>query len=325
MINLQTDYLGMTLRNPIIVSSSGLTDSVDKIRKLEDVGAGAVVIKSLFEEQISYEAGVLYEDGIYPEANDYVMNYAKSHSVESYLRLLENAKKQVSIPVIASINCVSSSEWTNFAREIENAGADALELNIFFVAHDLNKPSASYETLYTEIVTKIKQFTRIPIAVKIGYYFTNLTSLIHHLHSRGVNGIVMFNRFFAPDIDIENMKLISSSVFSSENDIRQSLRWVGIISGKLKDIDIAASTGIHDSKAVVKQLLAGAKAVQICSVLYQKGLEQIPVILKGIEEWMAMKHFSNIPDFRGIMNYGKIPDPAMYERSQFMKYFSSYQ
>ena len=324
MTNLKTDYLGITLKNPIVVSSSGLTDSVSKIVRLEELGAGAVVLKSLFEEQINYEAGTMYQNGIYPEANDYIIKYSKTHSVEAYLKLIEGAKRQSGIPVIASINCISSSGWVSFAKEIEAAGADALELNIFFVAQDKDKTAVDYESIYTDIITRVKEIIQIPIAVKIGYYFTNLVAIVNKLYYRGAKGVVMFNRFFAPDIDIEHMRITAASVFSNEADLRQSLRWIGIVSDRVKQIDIAASTGVHSGKAVIKQVLAGAKAVQLCSVLYQKGIEQIPVMISELEEWMQKKNYSTLDSFRGLLNYGQIQDPALYERSQFMKYFSHY-
>ncbi|MBN1158648.1 MAG: dihydroorotate dehydrogenase-like protein [Bacteroidales bacterium] len=324
MSNLKTEYMGIPLKNPVIVSSSGLTDSAEKIRKLEELGAGAVVMKSLFEEQISYEAGTLYENGIYPEAGDYIVRYSRDNSVEEYLRTIEDAKKQTEIPVIASINCISSSEWISFAKDIEKAGADALELNIFYIAQEKDKHASEYEKLYADILTKVKNIIKIPIAVKIGYYFTNLIAVVNNLYMRGVNGVVLFNRFFEPDIDIEKMKITSASVFSNPSDLRQSLRWVGIISDRVRDIDIAASTGIHDGKAIIKQMLAGAKVVQICSVLYQKGIQELPVLIRELEEWMKRKQFKSVDAFRGMLNYGRIPDPAVYERSQFMKYFSGY-
>jgi dihydroorotate dehydrogenase (fumarate) len=324
MINLNTNYLGLTLRNPLIISSSGLTNSIEKIRKLEELGAGAVVLKSLFEEQINYEAGMYVENGLYPEAYDYISNYSKSNSIEDYLKLIEGAKQTVHIPVIASINCISVSEWVSFAKNIQEAGADALELNVFFIASDKEKKSESYENLYNELLIKLTKVIKIPIAVKLGYHFTNLVGMVNNLYFRGARGVVLFNRFYEPDIDIDNLKLTSAGVFSSPSDIRQSLRWVGILSDKVEKIDIAASTGIHDGKAAIKQLLAGAKAVQLCSVLYKQGEKQIEVILDEIENWMKSKNYKTIGDFRGKMNYRNIPDPSVYERSQFMKYFSSY-
>jgi dihydroorotate dehydrogenase (fumarate) len=220
---------------------------------------------------------------------------------------------------------MSVSEWVSFAKDIENAGADALELNVFFVASDIERSSEKYEKLYNDLIVKVKDVTSIPLSVKIGYHFTNLVGMVNNLYVRGAKGVVLFNRFYEPDIDIENLKLTSSGVFSTPADIRQSLRWVGIISDKVDKIDVAASTGIHDGKAAIKQILAGAKAVQVCSVLYKKGEAQVKVIIDEMAAWMAGKGFKTIEEFRGKLNYHNIPDPSVYERSQFMKYFSSYQ
>jgi dihydroorotate dehydrogenase (fumarate) len=324
MFTLETTYLGLNLKNPLIVSSSGLTDSAEKIRSLEASGAGAVVLKSLFEEQINYEAGMYVEDGLSPEAHDYITGYAKTNALEQYLNLIETAKKAVRIPVIASINCMTADEWVSFARNIEQAGADALELNVFYVASNKGKSSEQYEKLYHDLIVKVRQVTKLPLAVKIGYHFTNLPRMVNDLYVRGARGVVLFNRFYEPDIDIDHFKLTTSGVFSSPADIRQSLRWVGIISDQVEQIDIAASTGIHDSKAVIKQILAGARAVQLCSLLYKKGEGQLTIIAEELEAWMKKQGYKTLESFRGKLNYSKIADPSLYERSQFMKYFSNY-
>lgn len=323
MANIEVKYMGLTLKSPVIAGSSGLTSSVDKIRQIESEGAGAVVLKSLFEEQINYEAGSLMVGHGYPEAEDYILNYTKSNSVEEYLRLIENAKKNVSIPVIASINCVSSRDWTGFAKKIEEAGADAIELNVFFLPYDKNAPSAKYEDIYFDLALKIKKYVNIPVSMKLGNHFTNIVSVIEKLRGIGVNGVVLFNRFYEPDIDIDNMKMVSAEVFSSPADLRHTLRWIAIISGKVPGIDISASTGIHNGDGVIKQLLAGAQTVQVCSVLYKHGFEEIGKMNTRLDEWMKFKNFKSVKDFRGKMSYAKIADPAVYERSQFMKYFSS--
>lgn len=324
MANLTTNYLGLKLSNPLIVSSSGLTDQAEKIQKLEELGAGAVVLKSLFEEQIQFDAGRLLTESSYPEAQDYILQYTRSNSLEEYLKLIEKAKKKVSIPVIASINCVTDSDWINFASDIGQAGADALELNIFYLPTDKSVPGDKHEQLYFDVLAKVRKKTNIPLSVKLGMHFTNPVQLIHNLYIRGAAGVVLFNRFYAPDIDIDKMKMTTSDVFSSPSDLRNSLRWVGIISGQVDKIDIAASGGVHDGKAAIKQILAGAKAVQVCSVLYKKGIEQLPVIIKELESWMEKQGHKNIEAFRGKFSYRNLPDPTVYERSQFMKYFSSY-
>jgi dihydroorotate dehydrogenase (fumarate) len=327
MINLETKYLGLTLKNPIIISSSGLADSVEKIKKLEKVGAGAVVLKSLFEEQIKVEAGQMIYSNIdnYPDAADYINSYIKNNSLDQYLSLIEEAKKQVEIPIIASVNCYSTDEWTNFASKIENAGADALELNIFYLPTDKDFTSADYEKIYFDIVVKVKNAIKIPFAIKLNSYFTNLCHVVDQLFYRGAAGVVLFNRFYEPDIDIQTKKFKTANVFSSPTDLRTTLRWVAITSSQIPTIDIAASTGVHSGESVIKLLLAGAKAVQICSVVYKNGPEVITSIVNELQDWMNENNYKSIEDFRGNLNYKHIPDPSIYERSQFMKYFSSFQ
>jgi dihydroorotate dehydrogenase (fumarate) len=322
MNKLETTYLGLKLRNPFIIASSGLTNSVDKIKNLEAKGAGAVVIKSLFEEQIRMDAGKVAAQTDYPEALDYVNFYTKNNSVQEYLDLIKEAKAAVKIPIIASINCVSSKDWVDFAKKIELAGADALEVNIYVLPTDRNASSEKYENIYLEVAEKLKKILTIPFAFKLSFYITNLVGLVQKLH---VPGVVLFNRLYAPDIDIDTMKFTSADVFSTPADIRFSLRWVGIVSSKVTKLDIAASTGIHDGKAAIKQILAGATAVQVCSALYKNGIDHLETMIKDMESWMTKNGFKSINEFKGKMSYDKIDDPQIYERSQFMKYFSSIQ
>lgn len=323
MIDLKTNYAGLTLRNPVIISSSGLTDSVEKIRKLEESGAGAVVLKSLFEEQIEFETGRLLQTSDYTEAEDYLNYYVRSNQVDQYLTLIEQAKNIVSIPVIASINCISSSEWIEFSKKIEAAGADALELNVYFLPVNKDVTSKALENIYLQLADNIRQLIRLPVILKLGQQFTNLVNLVDQLYYRGISAVVLFNRFYTPDINIDEQKITSSDVFSTPSEIRYSLRWVAILSHFVSQIDIAASTGIHDGKAVIKQLLAGAKAVQVCSVIYKKGPAYIEEMLSEIKKWMTDNNLFSIEQIIGRMNYGNIKDPAVYERAQFMKYFSS--
>ena len=326
MINLETSYLGLKLKNPVIVSSSGLTNSVEKIKQIEKAGAGAVVLKSLFEEQINHEAGrMITQSKDYPEAEDYIRSYTKSNSVGQYLELIEKAKKETNIPIIASVNCVSADDWTSFAKQVQDAGSDAMELNIYIVPTDIEKSSEEIEETYFEIVEKVQSEITIPLVVKIGSRFSNLNKMVNGLYFRKVKGVVLFNRFYQPDIDIEKMELTSAEVFSSAADIRNSLRWVGVISDKVKGIDISASTGVHDGDAAIKFLLAGAQTVQVCSALYKNGIPYISTIIEGISKWMDTKNFKSVHDFRGKMNYSNVGDPSVYERAQFMKYFSSHE
>lgn len=325
MANLETTYMGLKLKNPIIVGSSGLTNSVENVIEIANEGAGAVVLKSLFEEQINQAANQTFNQGdfsnYYPEAQDYIQNYSAENDVAIYLNLIKECKKKVDIPIIASINCMTDSNWVSFAKKIEDAGADALELNIFILPSDPSRSSADNEKVYFDIVEKVKSIVTIPIALKLSYYFSGLAKTFEMLSWTGIKSLVLFNRFFSPDIDINSFEIKSSNVFSSPAELAQSLRWVAMLSEKLQ-CDIAASTGIHDGEAVIKQLLVGAKAVQIASVLYKKGIKEISIIIKEINDWMDNNKFQNIEQFRGKMSIKKSENPAAFERVQFMKYFS---
>ena len=325
MADLRTRYMGLSLRNPIIVGSSGLTNSVDKIKELEKMGAGAVVLKSLFEEQIRFQINhsVTQSESIYsyPEAEDYIGNYTKESNVSEYLDLIRKCKSAVSIPIIASVNCVSSIEWTNFAQKIQEAGADALELNIFILPSDPKRNSEQNEQVYFDIAMAIIKQVSIPVALKISYYFSSLTNTALKLSWTGIKGMVLFNRFYSPDIDIDKFEVTSSNVLSSPDEISTSLRWVAMLSDRLH-CDISASTGVHNGEGVIKQLLAGAKAVQITSCLYKNGTGVIPEMLKFIETWMDKHGFKTTNDFIGKMSFKEADNPAAYERVQFMKHFA---
>ncbi len=326
MANLETTYLGLKLKNPLVAASSGITNSAAKIKKLEEAGVAAVVLKSVFEEQINNEVtNMLMQDSQntgYPEAEDYIRNYLRNNTVTKYISLIEESKKSVDIPVIASINCYSSHEWTEFAKDFQEAGADALELNIFYVPVNRREESDTIEHLYLEVLEKVKRVVSIPVSVKIGLYHSNIVGMVDKLKANGAKGVVMFNRFYEPDIDLDKLKLTASEIFSSPVEIRHTLRWVGLVSSEVPDIDIAASTGIHDGSAVIKQILAGAKITQLCSTLYINGNSIVPTILSDLRDFMGKWNFRKVADFRGRLSYKKIPDPLLYERSQFMKYFS---
>jgi len=325
MVNLETTYMDLKLKNPIIVGSSGLTNSVENIIEIERKGAAAVVLKSLFEEQINFAAHkTLMEDEAanqYPEAEDYIRHYTRENDVSKYLDLIKKTKAAVDIPVIASINCISGDEWISFASNIEEAGADALELNIFVLPSDPNKSGADNEAVYFNIIDQVLSKVNIPVAVKISYYFSSLAKTVTQLAWKDIKGIVLFNRFFSPDIDIENFEVKTSNVFSSPSDIAISLRWIAMLSAHVK-CDLAASTGVHDGTGLIKQLLAGAKAVQIASVLYKKGFKEIQSMLEELENWMDRKNYNTIEQFSGKMSIAKAENPAAYERVQFMKHFS---
>ncbi len=323
MIDLSTSFAGLSLKSPIIVSSSGLTSSVDRIKKVAAAGAGAVVMKSLFEEQINFEVNSMSEDQDYPEAGDYIRTYARENSLGQYLSSISEAKEAVDIPVIASINCVSASEWIDFAGKIEEAGADALELNIYFLPIQKETNPREYEKTYLNLVSEVKKRTSLPLIIKLGNSFSNITWMVDQLYQRGAAAVVLFNRFYAPDINTDDLSFGSAEVLSTPAELRNSLRWIGIVSSQVEQLDLAASTGVHSGMAVVKQILAGATAVQICSVLYRNGLDYIKDMTTEILKWMEKNQYESPGDFRGKMNYGSLDDPSVYERAQFMKYFSS--
>jgi len=325
MENLTTKYLGLTLKSPLIISSSRLTSTIGQLKEAEDNGAGAVVLKSLFEEQINYHIHSISSSHGYPEADDYLSNYIHANSVESYLELIRKAKKNLSIPVIPSINCYTSRGWTGFAKNMAEAGADALEINVFFMPTDRKKSSADSEKLYLELIENLKKSVKIPLVLKIGFRFSNILFMIDQFYNRGIEGVVMFNRFYEPDIDINKMEVIPAEIFSQENERRYVLRWIGMASAQDIKIDISASTGVHSGQDAIKYLLAGADTVQVCSVLYNKGIPFIKTMNQQISDWMASKKFKNIDDFRGKLNYLNYEKPTVFERTQFMKYFSSFE
>lgn len=326
MADLSTTYMGLKLKNPIIAASSGLTNSVEDIKEFEQKGAAAVVIKSIFEEEIrkSLEKDMNdmnRESFLYPETMDYYDNYAEDDDLTNHLKLIREAKKAVNIPIIASVNCVSAEKWPYYAEILQDAGADALELNIFILPSDFSRTSEQNEQVYFDVVNEVKKYVKIPVSLKISYYNSDLGNLIQRLSKTDIKGLVLFNRFYSPDIDINNMEVLSTNVFSAPSEISIPLRWVAIMAGRV-NCDIAASTGIHDGAGVVKQILAGAKVVQVASVFYKRGKGHIGEMLKDVETWMKEKSYKTLDDFRGSMSQEKSENPAVYERVQFMKYFS---
>ncbi|MDR0863749.1 MAG: dihydroorotate dehydrogenase-like protein [Candidatus Symbiothrix sp.] len=319
----ETKFAGLNLSNPIIIASSGLTDTVDKNKELEKAGAGALVLKSLFEEQISTNAAALLIDGDYPESNDYILHYFKTNEVSNYLKLIQDTKEACRIPVIASVNCYRDDSWIEFAHQIEMAGADALELNIFALNTGLEEEIDLLGKTYIRITKKIKEAVHIPVIVKMGKYFSHPVSLVDQLHSAGAAGVVLFNRFYQPDIDINHLQMTSGHVFSSHTEISDTLRWTSIVSGKLPQVSIAAATGIHDWESIVKCILSGASAVQICSTVYQNGNEIIAQMKRSLEEWMVSMNFHSLDEFRGKLNQASIGDASLYERIQFVRYFAN--
>lgn len=341
MENLYTSYLGLRLRNPLIAGSCGLTNSISNIKELARRGVGAVVIKSLFEEQIQVESEKVIKTDKgdiktfthapetilskriydYDEVYSYIYDFAKTNRLGKYLDLLREAKNSIDIPVIASINCVSNQDWHAFARKIEETGVDALELNIYILPSDWRRSGEDNEKIYFEIIREVMNYVTLPIAVKIGYYFSSLAQSVRKLSRSGIKGLVLFNRPYNTDFDIENITLSQGAVYSSPEEFTQTLRWISILSGNIS-CDISASTGVHDHSAFIKQLLAGAATVQIASALYREGFEIIPDILNKTAEWMREHNFETVESFRGKLSKSNLENPAAIERVQFMKLYS---
>jgi len=321
MADLSTTYLGLSLRNPVIVSSSGLTGTLPGVKRCADAGAGAVVLKSLFEEQIDAEMSTQeeeYEVTMHPEATEYVQQMGKHIGPTDYLKLVEDAKKSAGIPIIASVNCVSSRWWTDYARQIQDAGADAIELNLSLMPRSFSQPAQEVERSLARIIEEVRKQVTIPIAAKIGPYFTSLPYFATQLRRAGLDAMVLFNRFYQLDIDVGRIELTPGYQFSAATEIHQTLRWVSILYDHI-GCDLSASTGVHEGTDAVKLLLAGAQSVQVCSVLYRKSVDHIATITKDIAAWMDDKGFKTIGDFRGKLSQAESSMPQAYERLQYIK------
>lgn len=321
MTDLKTTFAGLSLRNPIIISSSGLTNNAGKNKRLAEDGAGAIVLKSLFEEQITMEAEQLKDPVYFPEGSDYLEEYIREHKLSEYLTLIKESKKVCDIPIIASINCYTDSEWIDFAKQIEEAGADALEINILALQSDVQYTYGSFEQRHIDILRHIKKTVGIPVIMKLGDNLTNPVALIDQLYANGAAAVVLFNRFYQPDINIEKMEHASGEVFSKPSDLSTPLRWIGIASASVNKIDYAASGGVSTPEAVVKAILAGASAVEVCSAVYLKTNAFIGEATAFLASWMERKGFSSISQFKGKLNAADIQGINMFERTQFLKYF----
>ena len=331
MANLHTSYMGLKLKSPLIAASSGLTDNVESLKRFEDLGVGAVVLKSLFEEEIRLEkearlSQMSSSSFIYPETLEFYDYHsdADNESTFKYIELVRQARKKLSIPVIPSINCVTAEQWTYFPKQLEEAGADALELNIFILPSDIKRTGLDNEKTYFDIITAVKETISIPVALKISYYFSDLAIILKKFADSGINALVLFNRFYSPDIDIDALEVTNGSVLSSPNDFVNSLRWIAIMHNQLK-CDLAASTGVHDGKTLIKMILGGATAVQAATTFYKNGVDYAAIMLKELNDWMDSKGFKTIQDFKGMMSQHETGNPAAFQRVQFMKYFRGYQ
>jgi dihydroorotate dehydrogenase (fumarate) len=318
---LETTFAGMNLRNPFIVSSSSLTNTPEKNLRWEEAGAGAVVLKSLFEEEIEAESESMVL-GRHTEESDYLYTYYRAGRLDHYLKLIAQSKKKCSIPVIASINCFRNSEWTDFAFHIANAGADALELNIMSLCSDEDYVYGSYEHRHIEILKQIKQTVDIPVIIKLGHNFTNPLPLVKQLYANGVAAVVLFNRMVSLDIHIDKLTYTHGNIGGHVSDLYEVLRWMGIISTHIPSLNLAASGGVADGEALVKAILAGASAVEVCTALYRNGAPIIGATLEFLSEWMKKNHYTYVSQFRGLMNAGKEQANDRFERVQFFKNYS---
>ena len=322
-MKLRTTYLGLELKSPIIVSSSTLTGNVESIKKCADAGAGAVILKSIFEEQISSEIkreeGYSEEDiyDAYPEAQEYLNTFMRGSEIEIYEKLIRESKKIVDIPIIASINCSDKGEWIRIAKELQDAGADALELNIAIAAFDRDLDPRKIEEEYISILKEVEKNINIPVSVKLGDHFTNISRLAFNLTKAGAKGLVLFNRFYNPDINIEKMKVVTGNSISAPEENHNTLRWISLLSSQEIPCELSASRGVYTGEDVIKQILAGAQTVQVCSTLYRNGIEYVKQMNADIEAWMDRHNFDNVKDFRGIAN--KKEDIKVVERLQYLR------
>jgi len=321
MASMSTNYMGLQLRNPIIVSSCSLTNNVEGVRRCSDAGAGAVVLKSLFEEQIKADYAGL-EESVWPlwhtEAYEYIQRMGMEMGPREYLVFIEKAKNTVSIPIIASLNCISYMGWIEYAKQLEAAGADAIELNISVMPSNENVTNDEIENIYYKILEEVTARVKIPVAVKIGSFFTSLARMASGLSKRGAAALVLFNRFYQLDIDINKIEIVPGNKLSSPNEMYVPLRWIALLANRIK-CDLAASTGIHNSAGIIKQIIAGASAVQICSILYLKNIDYISNLVKEVEEWLKDHSFDSIEQVRGTLSQMQSEKPELYERLQYVK------
>lgn len=328
MANLKTNFFGLELKTPVIIGSAGLSNSVEKIKLLADNGAGAVVLKSVFEEEIYNEYQVEYDKQAVDHHNlehlDYLDYEIKNDRVKQYLELIQGVKKaKIDIPLIASINCSSGSDWVFFAKKLEEAGADALELNLFVLPSDFDRDAQEIHNYYFSTIDKVIESTSIPVSIKLSPYFSDLARMIKKLSETKLAGITLFNRFYNVDIDLDNRELVPTKILSHPFDYLQSLRWIGIMSSRV-NCQLAASTGVHDYETAVKMFMAGASAVQVVSGIYKHGYNFVKELVVGIAEWMDENNIESIEELIGLANSKNINNPALYERVQFMKYFGDF-
>jgi len=328
-IDLSTKYMGLNLKSPLVVSASPLSENIDNIKKMEDAGASAVVLYSLFEEQFELEQKNLHQHmsagtESFPEALSYFPEAEEYRTTpDNYLELVLKAKMSVDIPIIGSLNGYSMGGWTHFGRMISEANADGLELNIYYIPSDLDMTGEQVEQSYLDILTQVREKVKVPVAVKLSPYFSNLANMAQKLDHAGADALVLFNRFYQPDIDLENLEVTPHIILSKSYDMRLPLRWIALLKGRIK-ADLAATSGIHTGWDVIKMMMAGANVAMLNSVLLKKGIEEISNIEDTIIEWMTLNEYESIKQMQGSMSAQNIIQPSKMERAEYMKALSTY-
>jgi dihydroorotate dehydrogenase (fumarate) len=329
MIDLSTRYLGLQLKNPIVASASPLCDSLDNIRLLEDHGIAAVVLPSLFEEQLNLESEAIDRDlsrgtEAFAESLDFfphLMTY--NLGPEGYLNLIRKAKSAVSVPVFASLNGVSPGGWIRYAQQMEQAGADAIELNIYSLVTDPKRTATDVEREYGELVEAVKQSVKIPVAVKLSHFFTAVANVAGRLDSCGADALVLFNRFYQPDLDIEQLEVVPDLTLSESSELLLRLHWVAIVFGHIR-ADLAITGGVHSAADVLKSMMVGARVAMMTSALLQNGVAHLDTVRQDLLRWMEEHEYESITQMCGSMSQRNVPDPASFERANYMKVLSSY-
>jgi dihydroorotate dehydrogenase (fumarate) len=329
MIDLTTKYLGLKLKSPIVVSAGPLCKDLGNIKQMEDAGASAVVLHSLFEEQINVESNELdrflwASSEVSAESSTYYPDM-ESFGIgpDAYLEHIRKAKAAVKIPVIASLNGVSKGGWTSYAKQMEEAGADALELNIYFMATDPKQTSLDVENMYTELVRSVKSTLKIPVAVKIGPYFSSMVNMARKLDDAGADALVLFNRFYQPDFDLENLEVVPNLVLSRSNELKLRLHWTAVLYGQIA-ADMAITGGVHVAEDVVKSMMAGARVAMTTSALLEHGIDYLKVLNTNLVEWLEKHEYDSVVQMQGSMSQKNVANPAAFERANYMKVLSSY-
>jgi dihydroorotate dehydrogenase (fumarate) len=329
-MDLSTTYLGLNLKNPIVPSASPLSHVLDSMKRLEDAGAAAVVMYSLFEEQISHEAAELdhymqYGTESFAEATSYFPE-ADEYNLgpEEYIQHIHEAKEALGIPVIGSLNGISTGGWISYAKKIEEAGADALELNVYHIPTDPQQTAGDVEKLYVDVLKAVKASVRIPGSIKLSPFFSNMANMAHKLDEAGVDGLVLFNRFYQPDFDLEELEVTPNVILSTPQALRLPLRWIAILHGRIK-ANLAATSGIHTAQDVLKMLMAGADVTMMCSALLKHGPTRITDVLEEVNKWMIDHEYVSVGQMKGSMSQKSVGNPAAFERANYMKALGSYK